>query len=834
MTTRDQIPYLVASPLYFDKPEKIDDNDSIFEIDTPVSAELWTVKTEGLHTVYRSTRSKIPEQGWKIHVSSTDNNCQSILRSVSKYCILNDIYFKFLRSVSVLRLYNSKYWDRSASGKFITIYPSDEENFANILEDLSEELLRQEGPYILSDIRHRSGPLFARYGAFLGMSCADENGNIVAAIRHPSGSLVPDNRGVTFSFPEFVQLPAILSSMRDDLGSEANFPYEFLYPIQHSNSGGVYVAKRLLTNERLVVREARPHTAVNKSGQDSVARLEIEYRALLRTKHLTCTPNACELFKIWEHSYLAMEEIAGNTLLSEIVFRYPFVNLQKGNKEVNEYAKWCEDIYGKLKSALDKIHASGVFGLDIHPSNIIITPQGTVVFVDFENAKVDTSEKFDRVAAQGFVAPEHLSAHEADRFALACTLLMMLMPFAAITGLAASKRATLIAEAALQFPTAINAVSELENILAVESEPREKDAACRFFEDKENSSEDIEKRLVESLLKQAIMQRDDILFPCDPQQFRDGGATFAYGAAGVLYALHKAGAAIPSEMVDWLGEAANRKEFWGRGAYDGPHGIAYVLWNLGKSEVALDILDRSKSDYCARNLTLFGGESGIGLNWLHFSKLLNCEAMLTRATEIGDHIVERLTHERPERAGLFHGGAGIALFLLRLYEVSKNRKYLEMCESLLRWEVGRGTILSDGSFHIKVGEKYLAYLDGGAIGIGLVLNEFQKKKYSVEFEKILESIDRTCSIPFVLQPGLLQGRAGMVAYLARRGSPKLFDQACAQLRRLGLHAIAHQDILKFPGSGLSRFTCDLATGTAGILLAVRSINDKNATALPYF
>ena len=52
----------------------------------------------------------------------------------------------------------------------------------------------------------------------------------------------------------------------------------------------------------------------------------------------------------------------------------------------------------------------------------------------------------------------------------------------------------------------------------------------------------------------ATLDRHDRLFPGHPEQFTNpaGGLSVAYGAAGVLYALHATGAAIDPLHEAWL------------------------------------------------------------------------------------------------------------------------------------------------------------------------------------------------------------------------------------------------------------------------------------------
>jgi hypothetical protein len=83
---------------------------------------------------------------------------------------------------------------------------------------------------------------------------------------------------------------------------------------------------------------------------------------------------------------------------------------------------------------------------------------------------------------------------------------------------------------------------------------------------------------------------------------------------------------------------------------------------------------------------------------------------------------------------------------------------------------------------------------------------------------------------FVREPGLLQGRAGLAATLAALGAPR--DEVTAQAARLAWHTVHDSGALLVPGSQLLRFSADLATGAAGVLLALRAaLTDASVSPL---
>jgi hypothetical protein len=110
----------------------------------------WNMLREGLW-MYATPKNttKLPHQGWKIHVSATLKNAKHILVNVAKILIPKGVSFKFIMDSKVHTMTNLKNFHRGSSGKFITIYPRDDEEFREVINTLHETLKNEEGPYTL-------------------------------------------------------------------------------------------------------------------------------------------------------------------------------------------------------------------------------------------------------------------------------------------------------------------------------------------------------------------------------------------------------------------------------------------------------------------------------------------------------------------------------------------------------------------------------------------------------------------------------------------------------------------------------------------------------------
>lgn len=98
----------------------------------------WTATRGREWTVCVPPDSSVPDQGWKIHVAASPGNAAGLLDTVAPYCVEHGLMYKYISDPETLARRGSKYGDRSASGKFITIYPADETELKQALDDLEQ------------------------------------------------------------------------------------------------------------------------------------------------------------------------------------------------------------------------------------------------------------------------------------------------------------------------------------------------------------------------------------------------------------------------------------------------------------------------------------------------------------------------------------------------------------------------------------------------------------------------------------------------------------------------------------------------------------------------
>ncbi|MDJ1136553.1 class III lanthionine synthetase LanKC [Streptomyces iconiensis] len=854
-------PYCHADPVFYDLPAG--DSASEFAQTRAEAAEGWRRRENDVWIVHVPEDHRMADQGWKIHISGTPANARRLVGTAWEYCVRHRVPFKFLRGTDVLTAHSLKYAPRSSSGKLVTLYP-EPDRLHETLTALGQRLKGEEGPYILTDLRWEDGPLYVRYGGFRTRWCPDDDGTPVHAVERPDGTLVPDRRRPVFEVPDWVEVPGFLARQRaahEEESSAADFPYRIESALHFSNGGGVY-AGRDSAGRETVLKEARPHAGLDGTGADAVARLQRERRALERLAGLPGIPELYEYRTVWEHHFLAVRKMPGETLQTWLAAHYPLTHHAPGESATAAYARRALALVEKIAGIVAGVHARGMSFGDLHPGNILVHSgsgageagegeEDTVSLVDFELADDADSPARKGLGNPGFAEPD-TTGTEADLQALEALRIWLLLPLTNLRELDPDRLAQQARTAEERFALPAGTLGAR---LAPPSRqtpeplrtPRTVTAASGWPELRDSLARGIELA--------ATPEREDRLFPGDVRQFTADGLTFAHGAAGVLWALRTTGAGHSPEHEDWLLRAAVRERPERAGFYDGAHGVAYVLEEFGHRAAAEELIDAARPATGAlRDASLARGMAGIGLNLLHFHARTGTAAYRDEATALAGRVTEAVASgEAPgiraprghgSRAGLLRGWSGPALFLLRLYEATGHAPHLDSAFRALHHDLDLCTEAPDGTLQADGGFRTLPYLETGSAGIALVAAEALAHREDARLRTALGRLRQALSVEFTLEPHLFSGRAGLIAALARlrrddatgagAGGDDAQDPALRHhLSALHWHAMSYRGQLAFPGEQLRRLSMDLATGSAGILLALSAALDGNRAPLPF-
>ncbi|WP_307484157.1 class III lanthionine synthetase LanKC [Microbacterium trichothecenolyticum] len=811
-----------ADPTFYDHPgrRRTLRSDRPFVV---TGVEGWRRVDDGIWTYLEPPGAVLPEQGWKIHLSSTATDAEALLRTVAAPCVRDHVPFKHLSTESVRASSNGKDAGREGSGKFITVYPSTVDQLHRMLAELGRRTAHLRGPHVLSDLRWSEGPVFVRYGGFHRMF-VDIDGVRVPAIRHPAGHLVPDVRRPGFEPPSWVRIPPFLQSLVDDLREltpPAGFP-EITGVLHHSNAGGVYTARD--AGRDVVVKEARPYAGVTADGLSAVERADREAQTL-RLLRGVGTSRLIRAFEALDHRYLVLERARGVPLHQAVVARHPLVSADVDERSVADYKDWALGVASRMRAALAGVHEAGLVHGDVHPGNFLIDDEGGVTLIDFEMARPAADEAPAVIGAPGFVAPDGRGGVAADAFAMRRLNLFLFAPMTPLLDLHPPKEAEVRGW-----------VTERFRLDAAEEQ------ALGFAEVSHPAAEADLDALIDAVGRQLVADatpdRGDRLWPGDPVQFDEPVYALAHGGLGPLLALHAASGRVPPELLERV-EGTVRDAPARSGLMDGLAGAAASLDALGRPDAADAAVERCLDAPLRWDAPgLYGGPAGTALGLLRLSA--RHPELVGRARGILDDLADRANgwSDSPTgpvatgAGGLLRGPSGVALLSLALFDRTGDGALLDLAAAAIRADLARCAPAADGSQQMNEGWRLLPYLGSGSTGVAFALAALVERDAGTPLAAELPALERAALPEFVLESGLFQGRCGLMLFLAGRGTPSAARALQRHQRHLRLHEIPRREGVGYPGRALLRLSCDLATGSAGVLWSLASIRDGQRLTLP--
>jgi hypothetical protein len=544
-----------------------------------------------------------------------------------------------------------------------------------------------------------------------------------------------------------------------------------------------------------------------------------------------------------EHHFLAQEFVEGANLFAATVKSLPLLTRLAALRDSTApatHTAWALDVLDRIEQALTALAGRGLRLGELDPRSVILRPDGRPVLTDLASAAPPDDSRAPAAADPEFSVPAGLSAADAHSYLLSRLSLWLFLPLPCPVP---EKQSTLAAAVTRHYPVPSGFENVLLRGLRSAGRPVAPDTAAELFTRRPAPWPALRDSLAGAVMATATPERPDRLFPSTPTTRTSiGGYSFAYGAAGVLYALHHAGVDIPAAYTDWLGRAVRADRNPRPGLYDGLHGVALVLDALGRRDEALDVLDRSAPlDDHVTTLDLDSGSAGIALNLLHFGRITGDGTWTDRALRIGAALAAKsgdgpppARRHAPAPYGLLHGPTGHALLFQHLHEATGQARYLDLAATALQHDLDRCEFFPDGTVKLFDGTRHLAYLHGGSGGLAYVLRNQLRHREDSRHEKTLHGILQTCGPVYVQNSGLLRGRAGKITVLAELGRPEDREDMHTQVQFLGWYARPYRGHIAFPGFRMLRLSMDLATGTAGVLLALTAaFGEGPRTVLPH-
>jgi len=356
---------------------KITQDDPVYKWEQIIQAHCTHV--EGIWAFNPALKSRnMPSQGWKLHISATSFNCVEVASIVFPVLLEENLYFKTINSFhDIYKLNTGMHYGYSQIGKVITVYLFKSELADQIARRLAMLLLGFEAPSVPSDYQYiDDSPVYFRYGSFDSSIVINVDGEDLSAIVRPDGKLVHDTRKREDAIPDFETNP-FRSLAKRHRHSPSPFSQDLIVfeTIMQRGKGGVFKGIDLQdrTPRLCIVKEGRKngeYQAPDFSGKNLI---DNEYHVLNYLRlHGLPVPKTLRHFCVAGNSYLIAEYIESITLVDYLKRSLSYRD--------RLYIAICTTRFIKA------MHEISVAWRDCKPSNILVSPNGDISFIDFEGA----------------------------------------------------------------------------------------------------------------------------------------------------------------------------------------------------------------------------------------------------------------------------------------------------------------------------------------------------------------------------------------------------------------------------------------------------------------
>ncbi|STQ90345.1 class III lanthionine synthetase LanKC [Iodobacter fluviatilis] len=827
---------------------------------------MWRLNQGHFWTQTLSPKAKHPAQGWKIHVSALPESALRILNKVASVCFSYGVEFKFASDPHILISQLRKSCSRQSAGKFITIYPGSDEIFKRLIESLYAELKDEKGPYILSDRQYKDASvLFYRYGGIQSFPEINVNGERTLCILNDKYEFIEDIRSPYFILPDFVtdELCLKISPLTNANKTVEKInvqlfggKYEIISVIKHSNAGGVYKAKNVVTQQEAIIKECRPYVEINDEGVDSIERLKKEFRILSKISKTEISAEALDFFEEWNHSFMAQELIEGQNLRQYIARSNKLIHATSSDRVMKQ---WFEDVLNISVQLFEKIillHEYGIVFGDLSLNNIIVNPGNlNIKLIDFEGAFELGVDRNTNMFSPGFGKHSRKVKKTVDfyddYYALGSFLMAMILPNPTLSEINEDFVTIALGELRKDIGLPYGYIECVNYLYSDEVIDLgvcvEKLKMCsvneisgyKFKVDNKKSihafCENVVSKVFEYNANMMDVSLSGRILPFGPK-FDDCMAV-DHGVLGVAYAWHKASDSVPDTLNDWILRQF-KLEAHLPGLMNGLSGMAWALFETGHQKLAGQALKMAAGHRLLfQKMSLAYGAAGYGLACLNLWQKTNKEHYLSEAVKIADIICETAMAEgdgcswdnvegKGTGVGLMEGASGIALFLLNIYCATKNARYLLVGENGIKFDISCGREI-EGTFgfpkHTVNGNNILyPYLAHGSAGVASVALRYYVITKNVEYLHFIEKVKPAIAQKYTISPDLFSGLSGLANYMLDvyefLGDESYLDLAYRAAEGLKLFTIKRKEGFSYPLLTPNKICTDYSSGSAGVAL----------------
>lgn len=861
MSSIEKFTFSLSDPDFYEPLDRFALNERIYhDLLREMLPADWHLQRDSIWLHCMPPRERVLAQGWKIHLSAIIPGVPSLLGATVPILVQDAVAFKIAGAPTILSLLVSKQWNRGGAGKFMTVYPRSSEHFLALIEALHCATAGHEGPYILSDRRYKDSKcVFYRYGGIAPRTQLTDKGDRWPYLESPSGERIPDRRQPTFQLPPWVRDPFVPEAGQPAEAKSTplrNGRYLVEAALRHSNSGGLYLATDATSGKKVVIKEARPFTNVDAFGVESKTLLAKEFRLLTTLEAAGIAPRPLEFFQEWEHHFLVEEFLDGITLRQHSVLHNVTRFSQPPPAHFAEFYEAFKSVFSQLAEILLVFARHHIVFRDLSPTNVIILTTGQVKLVDFEAACELGVDPMSNLFTPGFASSDHFSSNlpqfENDYFSLGALMLAYLMPIHAALGLEPSLHLRFIQSIGEDFGFPESVVNLLSTLMSRDPAERPTPQAVCDGLATPSPNREIRVRTAPTLSDEGVREviarsaryikahaspeRTDRLFPCDPKVFATNPLSLAYGACGTAYALRVTTGEVPPAVAGWILEREVSADSYVTGLYMGTAGIAWTLLELGFAERAKQLLAQGAEHPVPPRPDLFYGLAGWGLTHLRFYLAFHEPQYLTAAVSAGDRLVSSRVATptgchwgTPDELlfGFAHGASGVSTFLLYLYLLTEDERYLRVGEEALAFDLGQAVDLGEGLlWPSRTGplRTVVPYWRYGSVGVGAALLRYWQVTRADRYLPPLHGIKTVASRKYAIFPNRAFGLAGLGDFLVDMANAGIDEEECMAAARSVASGIMlfvldkGAEGVAFPGADLWKISCDYATGSAGIAL----------------
>lgn len=824
----------------------------------------WRIYPSHFWTQVSGPRPLNKIQGWKIHISATPSSAKTILEKVASICWDEQSEFKFASDSYVHNLLISKIIGRQSGGKFITIYPIDDNVFDRLLERLYDCLKQHEGPYILSDRQYKdSKTVFYRYGGFRALEELNVFGEKKSCILDGSFCYIEDQRLARFHLPDFVKdrhtSPAAAPAA--DSGTKTKTTrskplfgsfFEIQRFIKYSNAGGVYLGRDIRDNSSVIVKEARPHCEYGQDGLNAMTQLRSEFDLLQYISSLEVAPRALAIFQEWQHLFLVQEQISGISLQSFLAKNSKMIWPDTDAQEMREWFKRISGIGVSIIEIINALHQKNVIYGDLSANNVIIEETSSRVrLIDFESSFIEGQSKAPNIHTTGYIRPGREQRNFAekldDQYALGCLLLYMVSPgfltMALMPGYADMALEMLMKDYNLS-PNYVQCVRMLLDLRPVNLP----DAAQLLREANFDDSKKLNATAPQDFIDSIPRLRDESikyihahtdfasswqLFPIDAEQVFQ--LSFDYGVLGTIFALNRIQGHISGELRDWVLRSCSKATPL-PGLLNGASGAAWLLSDLDCHEEAILQLNSARfHEVLYSNASLGYGYAGVGMALLKAWMGSGKQALLEQALQLSDTLCETAVaaetgcywdsdEEGGVQLGLHKGPSGTALFLLHAYAATRDVRYLETAKAGVAFDMSQAEPWGlPAAYHPSKPETIISpYLHNGTAGLAMVVLRLYAITQDPSYLSFLTQAQMASAQKYTISGGLGRGLAGLGHFLLDLvdwlDDAQAYEQALRLAHGLTLYMVRRPEGLTAPASMGTTVSVSYMSGSAGMAL----------------